>query len=284
MQLNENLKGVSIVQGKYSVSIPTSLAFEMLFGIHDEIEAPTPLPYTYYKYLTINVRTLLRNIFGSVDKELKTKWTAEHYYKELLAEIDKIPEIISNQSDGKLQVYFYLSGYYRLEKEYKKNVIKYPNPAKPNLYDSLEKEITLRLMREVRNNHLPILLSDMEPMVDPDDRYNTMIMTHLPIDLVPFRGRKNVYLLESHTAVIKDYKQWYTKLNLKSEYVPFGKFSIQALGDGKTFTGAPPKYRKALIEFAKSKHWNQLTSDHTIRLQFSSFPDKKMRDELRELF
>lgn len=284
MQLNENLQGTSIVQGKYSVSIPTSLAFEMLFGIHDEIEATTPLPYTNYKYLAINVRTLLRNIFGSVDKELKTKWTAEHYYKELIGEIEKIPDIISNQSEGNLTPFFYLGGYYRLEKEYSKKVIKFPNPAKPNLYDALEKEITLRIMRETRHNNLPIMLTDMEVLVDPDEKVNTMIMTHLPIDLVPFRGKKNVYLLESHTAVIKDRTQWYTKLNLKSEYVPFGKFAIQALGDGKTFTGAPPKYRKALIEFGKAKRWNQMTSDHTMRLMFSSFPDQKMRDELRELF
>ena len=87
MQLNNEIAHEEVTQGKYQVSIGTSLALETLFGINDNIPPTDPLPYKQYSYLLINLRTLIRNMYGAVQKELKTEWSAGRYYEKVLKEL-----------------------------------------------------------------------------------------------------------------------------------------------------------------------------------------------------
>jgi hypothetical protein len=74
---------------------------------------------------------------------------------------------------------------------------------------------------------------------------------------------------------------WYTKLNGKGlERIPFKPWSLQWFGDGKTFSGMPPKYRSSVLEFAEKNHWNQTTTEQLIKAQMNRFPDKEIRAEL----
>ena len=52
-------------QGKYPISIATSLAMEGLFGIHDNIPPQSSLPVTNCDAVAVNARTIVRNILGS---------------------------------------------------------------------------------------------------------------------------------------------------------------------------------------------------------------------------
>jgi len=68
--IDDNLEHQEVFHGKYAVSIGTSLAMETLFGINDLIPPTNPLPFTRYGYVIINVRTLIRNIYGAQDVKI----------------------------------------------------------------------------------------------------------------------------------------------------------------------------------------------------------------------
>jgi hypothetical protein len=124
VQLNNEIAHEEVTQGKYQVSIGTSLALETLFGINDNIPPTDPPPYKQYSYVLINLRTLVRNMYGAVQKELKTEWSAGRYYEKVLKELEMIPLILEDQSHGKLSAVYYLPSYRSVEKEYPNAILK----------------------------------------------------------------------------------------------------------------------------------------------------------------
>ena len=104
--MENNLTGETKTQGKFRLSIGTSLAIETLFGINDLVPASHPLPYTKYDYIFVNVRTLVRNLYGAVQKELKTTWNRDQYLREIVEELTILPEIINDNSKGKLSLVY----------------------------------------------------------------------------------------------------------------------------------------------------------------------------------
>lgn len=271
MLLSRAISGETITQGQYNVSIGTSLALETLFGINENIAPTNPLPFTRYGCLFINVRTLIRNLHGAVAKELKTEWTLEHYYRELLKELAAIPEIVSNQSHDNLSVVYYFCKYQRLEKDYPHANLKKKRNA--SHYDVIENNLLNRVENLTRTGKVSVLIVDhVVPL--PDEK--VVMMTHLPLDLIPYAQTSRVDLIETHTGVIKDRFKWYTKLNGSGlERIPFTRKTIQIFGDGKTFSGIIPRWRSLVVEFAEKNKWNQTTSDRIIEAQMSRFPDKE---------
>ena len=284
MEIPNSVEGTTKVQGKFAVSIPTSLAFETLFGVNENITPTNPLPFVRYTYILINIRTLLRNIYSSVSKELKTRWTTKHYLDELLKELEIIPEIINQESKGKLSVVYYLDSYRDLAKEYPNAKLKPLKPTSSAVYESIEHTVTQVIYEQAVRKQLNIMLTNMYVPIPEDKNIRVAMMTHLPIDLVKHARSPKVDLLESHTGIIKDSMQWYTKLLTKAERVPFSRFSIQLFGDGKFFSGMLPRYRNAVVEFSKQQRWNQQTSDNLMKLTFSKITDKDAYTGLYPLF
>ena len=280
---NDTYSGETKVQGKFRLSVPTSLALETLFGINDNVLPTNPLPYKQYTYLFINLRTLLRNLYGSVSKELKTIWSVERYYAELLEEIHVLPEIVQAESANQLSVVYYLDSYKSISRLYPHAKLKVGKPASVNLYDAIEQNIVVKLTQAIRAKDISAMLTDCFIPLPESKKERVLIMTHLPLDLVPHSQSTRLDLLESHTGVIKDSVRWYTKLNGKEPRVPFGKFAIQLFGDGKQFSGFPPRYRKAVAAFGEEKRWNQLTSDNLLKITLSKLPERDIYDEIKPI-
>lgn len=281
--IDDNLEHREIFHGKYAVSIGTSLAFETLFGINDLIAPTNPLPFTKYGYVIINVRTLIRNIYGAVAKELKTEFPAAKYLEKTLEEIVTIPAILENQSGDRLEPLYYLPTYRGLAKEFPYAILKQVgNKAYGRQHqEAIEQYCVAQLTAKSIAGELPIHLTDIKlPEVDKP----AVIMTHQPIDLLSYLKGRNVDLIESHTGVIKDRYKWYTKLNGKGlESIPFDRWSLQFFGDGKLFTGYPPKQRAAVLEFATKNKWNQTTTTELIRMQLKRFPDPEIAKSVTKL-
>lgn len=281
MTVPKNIDGESKTQGKYMVSIGTSLALETLFGINDNVPPTQPLPFTSYKYIFVNVRTLLRNLHGAVLKELKIEWANRHYLEELIKEISIIPEIIADQSGQQMGVVLYLPKYSSMEREYPKAAFKEVKGLNNVVYSNMESFVIRQLINKVQNKELNIMLVDMTIPL-PDEKI--ILMTHNPIDLLPYARSQRLDLIESHTGTIKDRTKWYTKLSGKElERIPFGKFSIQVFGDGKVFKGLPSIYRNAILQLADKQKWNQLTSDDLIKMTLNKIENKEVIPALREL-
>lgn len=281
--VENNQVGEGKTQGKFSLSIGTSLAVETLFGINDLVPASNPLPYTKYEYLFVNIRTLVRNLYNAVQKELKVTWTRDHYLREIMEELMILPEIINDQSKGKLGLVYYINSYKSLQRQYPSAILKQSKTVSQKLYDDIEEHIVKHVQLAVRNNQIRVMLNDMSITL-PEKTMGNLLLTHIAVDLVPFARTRRVQLLESHTGIIKDAARWYTKLNGKElERIPFGEFSIQVYGDGKHFAGLPFKYKKYLTELANVNKWNQYTGDKLIRMQVSRIKDKEIADVFKAL-
>lgn len=272
MLLAKAIQGDEVTQGQYPVSIGTSLALETLFGINENVKPTNPLPYTQYDNLFINIRTLVRNLYGAVSKELKVQWTAQHYLKKVLEELRDIPTVIADQSHEKLSVIYYFSEFTSLEREYPHALIKKANPG--NLYDNVEQYVIDQIKRLTKQGKINAMICDVKVPI-PDER--NLILTHFPLDLVPYVSARNLDLLESHTGAIKNRHKWYTKLKGKDmERIPFSRKTIQIFGDGRTFTGVTPKGKKMVMDFSVENRWNQTTTDRVIDVQMGRFPDKEL--------
>lgn len=280
---NDTFNGETKVQGKFRLSVPTSLALETIFGINDNVLPTNPLPFKQYNYLFVNLRTLLRNLYGSVNKELKTVWSVERYYAELIEEIQVLPEIVHAESSNQLSVVYYLDSYKSISRQYPHAKLKVGKPTSVNLYDAIEQNIVAKLTTAIRDKQFTAMLTDCFVPLPESKRERVLIMTHLPLDLVPHSQSTRLDLLESHTGVIKDSVKWYTKLNGKEPRVPFGKFAIQLFGDGKQFLGYPPRIRKAVASYGEAKRWNQLTSDNLLKITLSKLPERDIYEEIKPI-
>lgn len=287
MELDDNLAHQEVTQGKYALSIPTSLAIETLFGLNDNVPPTNPLPYTKYDFLAINVLTLVRNLYGSVEKSLKQEWGAQKYLSYIQKEIENIPLIIDNQSQGKMEIFFYLPSYRSLKRYFPNAVLKGTGKRAygKQHYEAIEQfitaQLTARILRE-GSDQVGVYLTDTE-LPTPKDR-RILIMSHQPVDLIPYTETPNtVGLLESHTGLIKGKYEWYTKFGSKGEgieHIPFRRWSIQWFGDGKLFTAYPVKYRRTILDFSIENKWNQTTTDRLISTQIKRLKDSEIRQEL----
>ncbi len=281
--MENNLTGETKTQGKFRLSIGTSLAIETLFGINDLVPASHPLPYTKYDYIFVNVRTLVRNLYGAVQKELKTTWNRDQYLREIVEELTILPEIINDNSKGKLSLVYYVDSYRRLSRIYPNAILKQSKAVGQQLYDAVETFVIADILKSAKNGNMNIMVGDCNLQLPPKER--SLILTHQVVDLIPYVGNSNVHLLESHTGAIKDYTRWYTKLNGKElQRIPFNRFTIQVFGDGRHFAGLSSKYKKALLAFADVKRWNQTTTEKVIRYQLGSMQDKEVLGTLKTLF
>lgn len=285
MQLSENIDHEEVTQGKYALSIGTSLAFETLFGINDNFPpSPGPLPYTQYEYVLINVRTLIRNMYGAVQKELKAEWSASKYLEKIKAELDMIPLVLGDQSHGKLTAIYYIPSYKSLKKKFPHALLRATSSKAygKQHYEVIEQYCIAQITAATLRGEYNIAMTDVDL---PPVEKRSIIITHLPVDLLSYLSGGLVDLIETHTGVIKPKRKWYTKLSGKDlEQIPFAKWSIQAYGDGKQFAGLPPKMRAAITDFAAKNNWNQMTTLELIKTQVTNrFPDKDIKAEFLKL-
>lgn len=281
-KVNERYDGELKTHGKFSLSIGTSLAIETLFGVNDNVKPTFPLPYSHYRYLFVNIRTLIRNMNGAVLKELKTTWSFQNYLDEIQKELQFLPEIVHDYSKGEMEVVFYADSYRDLRKKFPNAILKQTKGPVALAYEELEDKLVGVLTQASYLERFGIIRTNC---LVPLPKYKTLMLTHVPLDLIPYAQTNRCDLLESHTGVIKDKTLWYTKLAARDlERIPFTRFTIQVFGDGKNFSGLPAKYKRALQEHAAASWWNQSTTDKLMKLSIKNIGDKEIVSVLRELF
>src|SRR5690606_11732596 len=193
--------------GNLPISISTSLAIESLI---DENKSETKK----YDELWINLRTLVRNIFTSLDAETQTMVSD---YEMAYVAIDEIQEIesILKEDFPMLRVKFYINFYDKLKKRFKEANIREAKTERQKFYrillDNAYKNISDYYGQEKK---ILAFNSDIEPQLAS----KAIFLTHTLVDLVSETHFKEVVLLESYTGKLKDKSQWYT--NFSSETLP----------------------------------------------------------------
>lgn len=264
--------------GQFPLSIATSLAIESACGIHPEIIAKKP-PVRDFQELWINVKTLFRNLYGSLDKETAEIVSFHEMGQTLIQEMETIRSIIAEYSPSTKVVYF-INEYLNIERDYPHAVIRSETTEKKRDYQNLLDQTIEQYLD--KNKELGIVLSIGK--LEPKSYVSAMIMTHMVLDLIARYKFDNLVLLESHTGKIKPFPQWYTKyFNGKDlPMIPFQIGLLQIFGDDVTFKPLSIKIRKEIAAVAEKRSWAAITSKDRIRSNLSTdlSPDtwEKIRD------
>lgn len=268
--------------GQYPLSIATSLAFE---GLSDTLEEgkkyPTP-PLHHYQEVWVNVRTLIRNIIGSSDRETANSVNVDDLSMALVSEIEIIEAMVKELSQGNVSVHFYYCTYKSIEKLYPKALFRVANTPKQVSYAALENSTISQLMLDKL-----YAIKGYDTTISPDKPNRSILLSHYPFDLLCYDKFRILDLIESHTGTIKKKHQWNTKLlNGKSlDRIPFDKMTIQLFGDsGGMIKPYPPDYRQKILEIAEKYQWNSLTTKDRIKMTVRLSKEPKLEMLVNDLY
>lgn len=269
--------------GQFPLSIATSLALEGATGIYPERETGiNELPK--YPQLWINLRTLFRNMHGSIPREDLTSIAAEQYAQALFDEMERLVEIVSEKSNGASKVVFYVSNYKDMEKQYPHALLRKPKTDRQLGYDDAQKKSVTKLLEMLeKRGGMDVRVFDRK--IRNSEHLRALIITHYSFDLVAHNQFSELDLLESHTGVIKPRSQWYTKFidGKTLPMIPFGETMLQIFGDSETFHPWPSKVRREIIELAEKHRWTQLTTRDKLSYNFEMLKDPFLKAVLKEM-
>lgn len=268
-------------KGQVPVSIGTSLALEAGAGQYPD-RPESPPPFTRAKQLWINLRTIVRNLYGCLPTDLKESVLPDDMWQAALEELAIIEAAVHKASMGYTQVVYYVSDYARLAKRYPGAILKEAKTPRQIVQQELENG-TLTLM--LKNNHQQknVRFFDFEIEGQHPDSF---IMTHLPVDLLARYRFSRLELLESHTGKIKGPAEWNTKLTNGKELsnIPFNSFTLQLFGDnGNMFSPQSITVRRALLEAAERWRWTNVTGMEKIRDTLGKIDNDHFRGILMKL-
>ena len=276
-------------RGKIPLSIGTSLAFESLIGIHDEVTHQPPL-FEDNKVIYVNVKTLFRNLYGAINREHVDLTSDRQLATALMQEIDLIKDVCRNEAKG-LDVVFYLPNYIKLDNINREVLLRLYNT-------SLQKKFTDRMtntLRIVVSKHNDILREPTEGQVDTsdlirvydnkitdNDNRNAIIFTNYAYDLVSFRKFRRLILLESHTGKVKDRTEWYTKYYNGSTLppMPLREDLLTILGDSTLFRCKVSAFKREIVRLAIERNWTPITTTSKIKEDISTIKNHEIRIRL----
>lgn len=261
--------------GKLLLSIGTSLAFEGIMGIHDVAIVQKPAPLYRADELWINIRTLLRNIYGAISKDTRKTLQYADYQETLFDEMRQIVDLAHRETNGKIWIKFYYPTHRSILTRYPHATLKSDNSANGIALREIE-----RWVIDGSYNQPPYHVEQINLDINCANPY-MLILTHQPVDLLHIHGTLTVGLVESHTGVVKEAHRWYTKLKgcAKEPRIPFNAVTMQLFGDsGDEFQAAPLRYRTELITLADKQKWTQNTSVPMMMRSIQQHGSKELKD------
>lgn len=251
--------------GQFPISISTSLAFEGLFGIHEDHPVPEgkPAPWVGYEYLHMNVRTFIRNCFTSMPSQEAYTVSAYEFSEIVAEEIDIIKNILIDKiTDKRFKFGFYLPSYENLATVFPNAILRGVTTEKQKFYSALEDNVIRLLLTH------PVLETTIHENIrirTTMGRGRSLMLTHYPIDVLT--AKYNRYeVLESHTGRIKKQHELTNKLKTaKTSTLPFDVMTLQMFGDSADmFKPAELKVRRVTLKIAEKYHWNETTTKDRI--------------------
>lgn len=279
---NEGL--LSRTLGAFAISISTSLALEGLVGVHEDHPTPAgqPLPYVGYDYLHINVRTLVRNCFNSMDKSKAYTCTAQDIAHVVAEEMRIIDTVLTEQISGMFNHGYYFPTYDRLPAQFPDAILRAANTDKQKYYAKLEDDALRQLLQH------PIIdevISEVTDLRCAMGRGKALMLTHYPVDVI-LAKHKRYHLLESHTGRIRSQELMNNKLkSCGVTQMPFDIMTVQFFGDtGDMFVPQPIKIRRTMESIAKKYKWNPITTQSRIEATIKMSGEPFLYDYVRRLY
>lgn len=265
------------VTGQFPLSIATSLAFEGAIGIHPD-NPNTGVKLSSFKELWVNVRTLFRNFYNAVERGYFEVLDPTEVVSQFVAEMEAIIQLTKDRTNGECKVTFYISDYIKLDKEYPGSVLRVDSTEKQVAYSkSLQRIVGLVIAQEGAPK-IKIYKTKITDVVN----VKTLMLTNFAYDLTT-KTISNMYLLESHTGLIKSRNQFYTKFydGKNLPMIPFRDDMLAVFGDSELFRPLSSTYRTKLKEIATKYEWNYTTTTARMRQGIDFMQDKLMAAKLK---
>ncbi len=274
-----------IVIGGFPLDIGTSIAFESIFKTHfepydPERKIPNEIDIKEYNAILINLRTLFRNVFGSLKPDEARIATATQFVTLLKFEMAVIRGLLENDGLGIMKPYFYYPQYDNIYKAKLPNEVhlRKPDTEKQKLYYKLLVDTMKKLLYDCRDD---LDVRSFKNTIDVAIGKNALIVTHIPYDLFVYTKYRKLDLLESYTGILKPRYLWPSKYYHGKDYVniPLDPKLIKILGDNEMFHPSPIKYRKAILTFGEQHNWTPLTTPEKVMFDIRNWlADKELKE------
>lgn len=257
----------------FPLSIGTSLAFESLFEPRLDPYDPTrkipeKIDINDYSEIYINVSTMFRNIVGAISKVALEKTSPQEFKEVIEFEIDVINNIFSNEGKGTCVPVYYTTDHEKLSKKLLLKGIKLRTANTDNQkYYNQALEETLKLLYKFSDSYL-----QADDEIRPKVKTKSLIMTHIPYDLLSYKNFITLDLLESHTGKLKHKFEWnskYSPLGTNDlSILPFNRKLLLIFGDKILIHPSDYKLRKLIYDTAVARQWTPLTTEAKINQDF----------------
>jgi len=240
------------------------------------------------KHLYINAYTLYRNFVscldGSNDDKLrlfKSRSTLDAIFKLF---IEDTLTMVNAAMTNNIKVTVYELDYTRMSKIM-------GNFKTPMEFKGLKYYIATTQDAAVNKlkNNIPGIYKKYGPKL-PYEK-NMFIITHIGLDLLPLRDKKDVILIESHTGDMKDNNMWYTKLKKFGKYdmsiIPFNEVTYRIFGDKEFVKSESIATKRFVYEIAKKLGWYQGLNPHSILsaiMRNTKTPEEKKKFSFKLFF
>ena len=265
--------------GAFPLSIATSIAFEHLMGVASEANPePKPNAVGNYRQMWINIKTLYRNMLGSVPREKMDKPDEKDLSDFIITEMETIVRIINEYSNGTCRPVFFVSNYDFGFWKYGQAQLRMDNTDKQKFFTQQYKNAVKLVLK-----HGPVEGADLyvfDRKLKPPKKEKSIILTHIAYDLVSSDAFGGLDLLESHTGAIKGKDRWYTKYHdgKELEFIPFVDILLPVFGDSETFRPMLKSAREDIIEIAKRYNWSSVTTREKIMYGINTLKNQYLID------
>lgn len=257
----------------FPLSIGTSLALESLFpptqAVYDpDRKIPNHVNVGQYNSCWINVSTLFRNLHSAVTKEVFAAATVDQLGETLLEEMEVIDNLFKIDLKGGCVPIFYYSDYRDLLRSTRAGLsFRVPSTDGQRTYQTLLVQ-TLKFLDKHTDE-----VQHLHDTVRPKTHETALMLTHQPYDLTAFDRFQRLDLLESNTGILKPRALWHTKYNPMSgadfSRLPFLKKLLFIFGDRVLIKPGPLTMRNQILETAKARNWNAMTTNDKVRVDLS---------------
>lgn len=272
----------------FPLSIATGLAMETLFTPQQQVYdpervSPPRITVSSYQELFINVLTLIRNAYQACDAGVAAQVSPMHMVEIIMQEIELIRDLMSNEGKGFAKVVFYFNDYKTLFKRdsliFKRREDKtYIQKQARFVYDKASEMIS-RQDDQIKLFNLTLLTTGVK---------SSLVLTHLPADLLSYNRFQDLGLLESHTGKVKGSFEWNSKYHPCGETdmgrLPFNRQLLSVFGDHSLIVPLPLKARRLILELAIQQRWTPATSVTKVSGDISYFlKDHALAEAIRSI-
>jgi len=222
--------------------------------------------------LWFNVRTLYRNLYGALHEPDRV--SVSGISELLMEEMGLITALL----DGVVKLQWYTTSDKNMVRHFPLAKVKVPRTKKQIAYADVKRRAVRATMSLGGVRKFEQKITGNHP--------KSMIITHLPLDLLSEYSFSELLLLESHTGNVKKARQWNTKLTKGRERdrIPFNVLTLQVFGDNSTqFYALPHKVKQAVLDMSVKYKWNPTTSMAKIKDNLKGVEDLEVRALLNKL-